>query len=70
MSNIQSLEEIRRNRESAPANAPRDGRQADSGSLIPATLSEEYLATARARRALRLLWREQDDGTMGRGGDC
>jgi hypothetical protein len=53
MSHIQSLEDICRNDESGKASLPRNKKQAAPGGLIPTTLRDEYLATARARRAQR-----------------
>ena len=53
MSHVQSLEDICRNDESAKVSPPRNKKQAAPGSLVPTPLRDEYLATARARRAQR-----------------
>jgi hypothetical protein len=53
MSHIQSLEDICRNDDSGKVSPSRKKEQAAPGGLIPSALRDEYLATARARRAQR-----------------
>ncbi len=60
MSQVDSLEAIRRDLESGQRSALATKQRANPDSLNLIPLVNEYLATARTRRALRLLLRGQD----------